>query len=1484
MSKQINIALIIFAFVFTNGCVKMRPDVDAQGSNLAALKNVNGLHNKTCTVTTFGGENELRSFAVAESKAQITGDKFNFPKVRNVVESDCPFLMDNKDVVDFKSSINDEDSKVTHNVIYKVERDQVMLYKVVKDDTNKADISSFVAKQSMISHFEKPYSTKVNGGSEWHVPVASFKITGFYNKKQRLNSDGRETNTTIKEEVLKDDYKKTDGRFNAAYVSINTGALEAFETEDKINVVPKTYFKGEWYFNKTIINKSMGARSGMGNHGGSAFDMTGWSSSNLVEFSIEENNLFGLGLGVDQRLNDETKINLPLAITIPIENVSFRREEAGAGELGAKEELHKVQFDKAEFVQLNLIDSETARGTSFLSKLIKVIRPDDKRKTLTHIEISENYFSFTIQEDSVGTVSRYSFLKKDSRPQDYEPKIAFGDDMRKFGYFTNHKMAIRDENLVKLDDYQKNVYVVRHNPKRDIVYYFSDNTPKEKWIRDIGRESVKLWNQAFKKADLKIQIRLEESKDVPLGDIRYNVLNMMDDKYLNNPYGGYGPALQDPHTGEIISTTSNVAVRTSSYYRLLKYYINKEVGKTVSFSNRSAEKTAPSQTDMFFYQLNNDLITKNENGEKELLPLFRWADQSQTSVVNTPVVKDLKNIKIDNFDSSNETIELPSIDILQEMSQESITKNGTFLMEAGNSLKDGGGISHYTDYLKGFIEKHCPIVTAYISDAKNNGTLPTVEENKKLENCVMTMTQVTNVGVTMHEIGHTIGFRHNFFASADKHNFESIDAYHYDHIDLGNLGDKMLWSSVMDYTDFYHPGVGRLVPGKYDVANLRFGYANQVELAPSNADKFKGNGNFVYVPKGQSLRDYAKSSGQTVKKYKFCTDTDGYTIKAEVFCKPWDLGTTATEITSNYAKQILSHLSQRAYTFDGYSANSQLFVTTQLINMKAFYDQWRDYVAIEVGNGRKYLESLSEEEYQIEVDKMLKSANGEVYKDFLQARNIFANLLLDLAYLPNKYCVVKTASDKTKLIELSTIRVALQEQGEDDEVRDCKHAGVTAYLAAKELVLDREVGYFLFGGKFSLDKMYLNNPAQAWGAEPLDFAGTAMLRTQAAQMMTTRYTQSRDSLMNSFAPNLLDEPDIRKLATKLIFKRLSEGVFISEGTISPEKYSYARLMNDEDYENRTKGALISENYKEESWLVETFYASFFSGLSVPGNPSETFERRKDFSTDYTNNPSVADAPQYKALKLSASRFLFTSNESNTYASEILDIVNGIDAALEADKNPAQAGPTLEDFKPEVVNEALTQALALFNKHLIAKEKVYFGSMFSASIEMRKELIAMDGKDELKFKQFLLSNAYNILMRNIQPQVDAFVANLAEKGIIGDMDALNKLINEALPENFLEVEDFMALAGVERPTDGTPEAKAYDDFNTELVGFFKQDITPSFYQVVPSLKTEESYKSLYGNLIDDMKSRIEQAGSVQEAKDEKLAQRSLLINVLLQSIQ
>ena len=136
----------------------------------------------------------------------------------------------------------------------------------------------------------------------------------------------------------------------------------------------------------------------------------------------------------------------------------------------------------------------------------------------------------------------------------YSPRM---DDPR-VGYFLTMKNDMTETGTTNYRDFINRWRLVKKDPEaalsepvKPITWWIENSTPME-W-RDVIAEGVLEWNKSFEKAGFKnaIEVKIQpDDADWDAGDIRYNVLRWTSSP--NPPFGGYGPSMTNPRTGEII--------------------------------------------------------------------------------------------------------------------------------------------------------------------------------------------------------------------------------------------------------------------------------------------------------------------------------------------------------------------------------------------------------------------------------------------------------------------------------------------------------------------------------------------------------------------------------------------------------------------------------------------------------------------------------------------------------------------------------------------------------------------------------------------------------------------------------------------------------------------------------------------------------------------------------------------------------------------
>ncbi|MGB3724429.1 MAG: zinc-dependent metalloprotease, partial [Glaciecola sp.] len=164
------------------------------------------------------------------------------------------------------------------------------------------------------------------------------------------------------------------------------------------------------------------------------------------------------------------------------------------------------------------------------------------------------YGGAEIADQRYTTISlQHAFIKapeSDYTPRRDDPRVGYFtqqvDDLTSFDV-TNYRDVINRWNLVKKDP---NAAV--SDPVKPITWWIENTTPME-W-RDTIKNAALTWNTSFEKAGISNAIEIKVQPDDATwsaDDIRYNVLRWTSSP--TPPFGGYGPSVAHPLTGEIIA-------------------------------------------------------------------------------------------------------------------------------------------------------------------------------------------------------------------------------------------------------------------------------------------------------------------------------------------------------------------------------------------------------------------------------------------------------------------------------------------------------------------------------------------------------------------------------------------------------------------------------------------------------------------------------------------------------------------------------------------------------------------------------------------------------------------------------------------------------------------------------------------------------------------------------------------------------------------
>jgi hypothetical protein len=149
---------------------------------------------------------------------------------------------------------------------------------------------------------------------------------------------------------------------------------------------------------------------------------------------------------------------------------------------------------------------------------------------------------------------QHSFIE--TPDNNYQPRR---DDSR-LGFFMQTRNDLTTDDWAPYRDFINRWNLVKKNPDAAIsepvepIVWWIENTTPHAW-RDAIKRGVEAWNLAFEKAGFKnamvVKVQPDDA-DWDAGDLRYNVLRWTTSP--RPPFGGYGPSVANPLTGEIIAS------------------------------------------------------------------------------------------------------------------------------------------------------------------------------------------------------------------------------------------------------------------------------------------------------------------------------------------------------------------------------------------------------------------------------------------------------------------------------------------------------------------------------------------------------------------------------------------------------------------------------------------------------------------------------------------------------------------------------------------------------------------------------------------------------------------------------------------------------------------------------------------------------------------------------------------------------------------
>lgn len=1032
------------------------------------------------------------------------------------------------------------------------------------------------------------------------IPIVGYPITGYYQILKNKNESGEETSQLIE--------KRKDSKEAATHFRIDKQNRELFSALQQTDLFPASFFDGDWYYGGTIVATNYMSQSWYGID--ISQDLFG-NEAGKVRLQKSEEGLNFVNLNIDPKLQktmqnrSENQINV---ISIPGEWLSIKTSERGSDK-GLRQEVdQKVPWNQAKFVRLNF------KGANSVLSL-------NGQSSLKDLQLSRDFFSFVLTDADSKMQVRHSFLR--AKERNYEPKTYFKSDEKKFGFFFSQRASISGPDKANESDFESDYFVNRFNPKnKKIVFHLSKGSPS--WTENMAREAISEWNNTFKPMGMEITLSTERKN---LGDIRYNIINMISQPDTTFRWGGYGPTLTDPTTGEIIAATTNLPVTM---------YVN----GSLSMIRRMADHAQG--------LLSKSYIQGEEYPANEIYSTIRASGTGNPDSIDAKLT--LKNnIGLLNIErvlqlskGTPHVLKFPDLRSGIKKSQPiqmnlDTSLSGTKIKKIQNQpefdlVKTHGNI--FDD-----VNAMCPEVKKYIENLKPDSQRSSSQDEFKLfMPCAIKVSQFSIVSALLHELGHNFGLRHNFFGSVDVTDEE------------WNKGIRS--SSIMDYLNG-NSDMGRL--GPYDKAAVRWAYADELQVQSDNNTE-----SFVKLENpNRPIDENVTAQSLQRKPYLYCSDEHVDITNYDSLCARSDIGRNAKEIVENLIQQFNSSIAvnMRRLGRDRFIDAHTLVMhhlDDYFIPLKRHYDQWRFKLAEFAGKDAGYLETLDIQKYQELLNQMNRDEKfGPYLKAYKPAADLVLEFFMQMAFLPDKYCLIdrpmitaqKQFDKEGKEVQLSEGRLEPLEKimtqvfhKTGKRITSCQDPAYTELLKKDNTVVNGEIGYFVnsimkgISVNESVDsrKVFSHNRGN-----PIETEVNGMIyhRLFAMLMLTERFPTAYYNQYLGFYPNMLDEVHINKQLEALLLNRILTGIDIRSLT---KKFGpVPDVLSEGDQ------IFISKNYANERLILGFQFDAFKWGQIVPTSREVTDKRlSRYFPMSVIGRSEIMDNLEGMGLRYEMAELIF----------------------------------------------------------------------------------------------------------------------------------------------------------------------------------------------------------------------------------------------------
>ncbi|MCZ0933237.1 MAG: zinc-dependent metalloprotease, partial [Oligoflexia bacterium] len=377
-----------------------------------------------------------------------------------------------------------------------------------------------------------------------------------------------------------------------------------YKVELKKDLFPSEYFEGLWYFSEGSIEAP--------NPNGQVYykdEDDRFKNMHLIALR-KEGDRFNL-IDMSGDVQEKTRNSLPNPLLV--KRHSFEMAQNGNGLWESLGERKKERGDKIkrpyaqiDFESLTITDKETFSGTAVKGELIELIIEPDYLSYVHKITHNGNTFKW-----------KTSYARAQDADKDCLKNTGFDENCLKAKIMTreriNPRRWFREDHekvfgimpTIPQDEIKRaettetergsHIKMIRFNTRlnteeekrtrtKTIKWYFSKNSTKDPDYREVAEKAVRIYDQAFEHLsqgrDRRIKIELVKEEEKDLGDLRYNIINLVQSESIGDGgLLGVAPSYANPDTGQIIGTTANILIHNQEllFDGIVRNYIRYEV-------------------------------------------------------------------------------------------------------------------------------------------------------------------------------------------------------------------------------------------------------------------------------------------------------------------------------------------------------------------------------------------------------------------------------------------------------------------------------------------------------------------------------------------------------------------------------------------------------------------------------------------------------------------------------------------------------------------------------------------------------------------------------------------------------------------------------------------------------------------------------------------------------------------------------------------